>query len=117
VKKYSGLDYRPPQKGESYDQIEFAFFDENHLLPRVIVHVQSIPSIGAAPTTKPDASWSVHQVANWLMTLDLQGNYAQNIIDQGIDGKVLLTMTSEQDWKEIGMDKFGDQRKCVAALK
>jgi len=38
------------------------------------------------------------------------------IKDNGIDGTVLVSMTEADDWKSLGITKFGDIRKCILAL-
>jgi len=51
-----------------------------------------------------------------MKTLKLSEDYAGLIRDNAIDGVVVLTMTSANDWRDLGLKKFGDIRKCVAGV-
>jgi len=65
---------------------------------------------------KPNKNWKVNDVVQWLKSLNLQRDYTDLIVSNGVDGEVLLTM-NENDWKEIGITSFGDRRKCTIAMK
>jgi len=111
-------DYRPPLNGEEHTAIEFAIFHEKYLIPRIFVYYQEISKPvrrHSLSHEKSNKDWNVEDVVNWMKALNLQHDYTQLIVSNGVDGEVLCTM-SETDWKEIGMVSFGDRRKCVNAL-
>jgi len=113
VSRYGVLDYRPPKPGNTHEATEFAMFDENHLLPVVLIHLtkkKTIPS-------NPSINWSIDDVVRWIKNLSLSQDYSQLIMDNAVDGSVLMTMTTDDDWKYLGITKFGDIRKCKMAIK
>jgi len=118
VKKYGPLDYRPPTPGSSPEATEFAVFDENHLLPSILIHLKRKLSPTSMPTIpqKDYLKMTIDEVVEWIKALKLSEDYSKLIIDNAIDGPVLVSMTNE-DWKNLGITKFGDIRKCTLALQ
>jgi len=62
-------------------------------------------------------SWNTDKVINWMKGLHLAQDYAQLIKDENINGKVLKTMKTKEDWKELGITKFGDLRLLVSGVE
>jgi len=121
VIKCGPLDYRPPKSGTVVPATaEFAVFDENHLLPSILIHLSHNPTIITSPTPTTHqtdfANMTIDDVIDWLKNLKLT-DYSMLIKDHGIDGTVLVSMTDADDWKSLGFTKFGDIRKCILALK
>lgn len=92
-------------------------FQEDHVLPKFIVHLEHVESsvpepVTSSPTSKVD-DWSVDQVISWLGSLQLASDYSEIIKKENINGPVLKTMTKD-DWRELGVTKFGDLRLLTA---
>jgi len=121
VIKYDNVDFRPPQPGKKAEFDELVIFQESHILPYALVSVEKkklpapIPSATTSTSTssKSVEKWSVDEVANWVATLSLTKNYEKLIKDQGINGEALLTLKTNDDWKEAGVTLFGDLRVLV----
>jgi len=58
-----------------------------------------------------------NQVIAWMQSLNLSEDYTNLIIDNAVDGFVLSTMETKEDWHELGITKFGDVRKLLYAVK
>jgi len=65
------LDYRPPISCTPTDATEFVIFNENHLLPRVLLHLTKIPSPASSltPKSKPTTDWNEEMVIEWIKHL------------------------------------------------
>jgi len=121
VIKYDNFDFRPPQPGKKAEFDELVIFQESHILPYALVSVQKkkspapIPSATTSTSTssKSVEKWSVDDVANWVANLSLSKDYGKLIKDQVINGEALLTLKTNEDWKEAGVAAFGDLRILV----
>jgi hypothetical protein len=126
----STMDFRPPAigkvdnrfhlqvKGQSHKYDEIVVFQEPHILPKFIIHLQkklqSIPK-STSSTSKPD-DWHVPDVITWVKSLSLSQDYSKLIKDAHITGKALRTMKTKDDWKELGITVFGDVRALSSGV-
>lgn len=61
-------------------------------------------------------SWSAAQLAAYFKEkTDLDGNYAELLEKQKVDGKVIHSIT-EDDLKSMGIDTIGDRKRVMAAI-
>ena len=60
--------------------------------------------------------WNVDEVVNWIDKLKLSQSYSYIIKSNHINGEVLKTMKTKEDWKEIGINVFGDIRLLVTSV-
>ncbi|CAE7491816.1 Sarm1 [Symbiodinium pilosum] len=60
-------------------------------------------------------SWTVDDVSRWLEQSGFQ-KFAEDFREQGVDGEVLLTLTSEELKDEFGM-KLGDRKKMMERIE
>jgi len=61
--------------------------------------------------------WTVQEVQNWSTELRLSIDCRQQIQAAQLDGRHLLSMKTYDDWRKIGIYKFGDIRKLLKATK
>lgn len=61
--------------------------------------------------------WEVDDVVKWIQGLKLSQDYSSLIKEEHMNGMALETMQSSDDWKMLGVQKFGDQRALVNAVK
>lgn len=54
--------------------------------------------------------WSVEDVITWMSGLKLVSDYREMIKMGNVNGEVLQTMKTKEDWKELGVSVFGDLR-------
>lgn len=60
-------------------------------------------------------SWEVDKVIAWMSELKLANDYSELIKSGNVNGKVLKTMKTKEDWKELGVNVFGDLRILTQA--
>eukprot|EP00052_Salpingoeca_macrocollata_P022473 m.195330 g.195330 ORF g.195330 m.195330 type:complete len:1688 (-) comp21813_c0_seq3:307-5370(-) len=74
-------------------------------------------SSGALLANTPVEQWSRREVGRWLFENNF-GRYRQNFDDANVDGKALLTMTSPEQLKSVGVDAvdFPAFQRALAAL-
>jgi hypothetical protein len=112
------MDYRPPSIGQPHKYDEIVIFQEAHILPKFIVHLQRKlqPTPSLSSPTKAPSSWTIDEVINWMKTLELSQDYSKLIKDANIKGAALKTMKTSQDWQELGVQVFGDRRILANAV-
>lgn len=132
IHHYEGMDFRPPAKGnklvlillvidifkgEQYKYDEIVIFQEQHILPKYIVHLQhavELQKVISTPSKAEDATnWSVDEVCKWMKTLKLAKDYSAEIKNYNIHGDVLETMRTKDDWEQVGITLFGDVRTLL----
>jgi len=62
-------------------------------------------------------TWSIADVQLWLTELHLAVDYRAQIAAGQIDGRRLTGIKSYDEWKKVGVTKFGDARKLLKAAK
>ena len=61
--------------------------------------------------------WSVDEVVQWMDQLSLSQSYSSIIKSNNVNGIVLKTMKTKDDWKELGINLFGDLRILVTSVE
>jgi len=112
---YGGVDFRPPRIGENHKFDEVVIFQESHILPKFLVHFAPNPQIQSISNSnlnskKNVSTWNIDEVVTWMEKLELSKSYEELIRSNNVIGKVLKTMKSKEDWKELGVSLFGDLR-------
>lgn len=96
-------------------------FQEEHILPKVIVHIvpkETKEPISINPTPViPPSQWSVDEVADWIKGLRLSEDYAGLVKSNHLNGLALESMKEKEDWKELGVTVFGDVRALSMAVQ
>lgn len=70
----------------------------------------------APPKAHPAEGWSIEDVCRWLKEELLMGNLAGVMEENGVDGKLLLTLSEDELIEELGLKKL-QSRKIVTRLK
>lgn len=136
IVQYEGMDYRPPKLGinditlknigQSHQYDELVIFNEEHVFPQFIVTLKATVSkalevllsksilvdVAQIRYEKVEA-WTVDDVCKWMGSLKLSKDYSEVIRSQHINGEVLRTLKTSEDWKEAGITTFGDLRILV----
>lgn len=111
---------------------EIVIFQEEHILPKFMVHIvptsnQVIREIQAPVVEKSEVTnesntaikspseWNMDDVTVWLRDLQLSGDYNELITSKKIDGKALKNM-KEADWKNFGVVATEDQKALAAGV-
>jgi len=132
--------YEPCEEGQIQFFSQYVIFNEAQLLPRFILHLEQKPgfplgppmylssSSSAAspipesplanrPTRQDVMNWSHQEVIDWMNTLNLAHDYSKMVVEHGLDGEILLELTSKEDWQEFNVMAMGDIRKLVKYTK
>jgi len=80
--------------------------------PKVVI-TEAGAGDSPAPTKSSPKTWKVDEVCQWAKGLSLSQSYDSVLKSGQVDGVVLLTMKSKEDWNELGIAVFGDVRKLV----
>jgi len=112
-----GTDYRPPKPGVSHKYDEVVIFQESHILPKLIIHLQKVEKKVPKQPQSSVESWDVNSVIIWMKSLTLSKDYTDLVVSQHLNGIALQTMETKDDWKEFGINIFGDVRNLIAATK
>ena len=85
----------------------------NQLFLEELINLQRVSKFGEDVT-----KWSVDEVMEWVATLQLKKNYSQLLKDNDVEGDVLVEhLKTKDDWNELGITAFGDQRKLIRATQ
>lgn len=123
--------YEPCDEGQIQFFSQYVIFNEAQLLPRFILHLEQKPGFSPAyssspipvsplmnrPTKRDVMTWSYQEVIDWMNTLNLAHDYSKMVVEHGLDGEILLELTSKEDWQEFNVVAMGDIRKLVKHTK
>eukprot|EP01125_Pyxidicula_operculata_P020420 TRINITY_DN7536_c0_g1_i2.p1 TRINITY_DN7536_c0_g1~~TRINITY_DN7536_c0_g1_i2.p1 ORF type:complete len:177 (+),score=21.25 TRINITY_DN7536_c0_g1_i2:197-727(+) len=84
---------------------------------KVIIHTLDSNNSYSQNDSKNNAGivtkWTPQEVASWMSRIRLSRDYTSLIVDNAVDGEVLVDMTRTQDWRDLGISIFGDVRKLL----
>jgi len=71
---------------------------------RTLKGIKAAQQVQIQPQQRQAYYWTPEEVNQWMHQLTLKYNYYDLLIEDGIDGEVLIDhMLTEQDWKELGL--------------
>lgn len=122
-----GLKYVPCDEGQIPYFNQFVLFNEAQLFPRFMISLETKGASSPVPVRldappiqarNPDPKkWKCHEVIEWMSGLNLSKDYSSIVVQQALDGEILVDMTSKEDWLEFGVAALGDIRKLVKHTK